>query len=185
VRVEEVGEARGEGVDVHASDEAGLDIFHAVAEGEGEFLGCGGAGFADVVAGDGDGVPFGEVLGLELDGVYDEFDGCFGRVDELVLGVELFEDVVLECASEGVPGDVALFGHCEVHCPDDACGAVDCLGDGDGVDGDVFVEAVHVFDGVDGDAALADFADREHVVGVASHKGGEVEGGGESCVCFG
>lgn len=72
--------------------------------------------------------------------------------------MELFEDVVLECASEGVPGDVELFGHREVHCPDDACGAVDCLGDGDGVDGDVFVESVHVFNGVDRDAALADLA---------------------------
>jgi len=64
---------------------------------------------------------------LELDGVYDEFDGCFWWVDELVLCVELFEDVVLEGASEGVPSDVELFGHSEVHCPDDAGGAVDCL----------------------------------------------------------
>jgi len=158
VGVEEVGEAWGEGVDVEASYEACFDIFHAVAEGEGEFLWGVGAGFADVVAGDGDGVPFGEVLGLELDGVYDEFYGCFWWVDELVLRMELFEDVVLECTSEGVPGDVELFGHGEVHGPDDACGAVDGLGDGDGVDGDVFVETVHVFDGVDGYAAFSDFA---------------------------
>ena len=122
---------------------------------------------------------------MELDGVYDEFDGGFWRVDELVLCVELFEDIVLECAAEGVPSDVALFGHGEVHGPDDAGGAVDGLGDGDGVDGDVFVESVHVFDGVDCDAALADFADGEHVVGVASHECWEVEGGGEACVCLG
>ena len=185
VGVEEVGEAWGEGVDVHASYEAGLDIFHAVAEGEGEFLWGRGAGFSDVVAGDGDGVPFWEVLGLELDGVDDEFDGCFWWIDEFVLCVELFEDVVLECASEGVPGDVALFGHGEVHGPDDTCGAVDCLGDGDGVDGDVFVETVHVFDGVDGDAAFSDFANREHVIGVSAHECWEVKGGGEAGVCFG
>lgn len=138
-----------------------------------------------MVAGDGDGVPFGEVLCLELDGVDDEFDGCFWWVDELVLCVELFEDVVLECTTECVPADVSLLCHREVHCPDDAGGAVDGLGDGDLVDGDVRVEAVHVFDGVDCDAALSDFTDGEHVVGVASHECWEVEGGGETGVCFG
>lgn len=96
--------------------------------------------------------------------------------------MELFEDVVLECAAEGVPGDVALFGHREVHGPDDTCGCVDGLGDGDGVDGDVGVEAVHVLDGVDGDAAFSDLAEREGVVGVSAHEGGEVEGGGETGV---
>ncbi len=122
------------------------------------------------------------MLGLELDGVDDQLGGGLGRVDELVLCVELFEDVVLECAAEGVPGDVALLGHGEVHGPDDGGGCVDGLGDGDLVDGDVGVEAVHVLDGVDGDAALSDLAEGEDIVGVSSHEGWEVEGGGEAGV---
>lgn len=138
-----------------------------------------------MVAGDGDGVPLGEVLCLELDGVDDELDGGLWGVDELVLCVELFEDVVLECAAECVPGDVELFGHREVHGPDDAGGAVDRLRNSHLVDGDVFVEAVHVFDGVDCDAALADLADGEHVIRVAAHECGEVEGGGEAGIGFG
>ena len=76
-------------------------------------------------------------------------------------------------------------GHGEVHGPDDGGGAVDGLGDGDLVDGDVGVEAVHVLDGVDGDAAAADLAEREGVVGVTAHEGGEVKGGGEAGVGFG
>ncbi len=126
---------------------------------------------------------------MELDGVDDEFGRGFGRIDELVLGVKLFEDVVLECASECVPWDVALFGHGEVHRPDDGCGCVDGLGDGHLVDGDVGVEAVHIFDGVDSDAALADFAQAEDIVGISAHECWEVKGGGEpgvgSGLCFG
>ena len=58
--VEEEGELRGEVVDEQAGLEGGLDVGDAVGEGEGDFLDGGGAGLADVVAADGDGVPTGE-----------------------------------------------------------------------------------------------------------------------------
>ncbi|MEZ6162893.1 MAG: hypothetical protein R3B67_00460 [Phycisphaerales bacterium] len=183
VGVEEEGEAGCELVDVEAADEAGLDIFHAVAEGEGELLGCGGAGFADVVAGDGDGVPAGDMLGLELDGVDDELGGGLGRVDELVLGVELFEDVVLERAprvsQEMLQICLAMARYMAQMTHAGALMVWETVTESMG---DVGVEAVHVLDGVDGDAALSDFAEGEDIVGVAAHEGGEVEGGGEAGV---
>ena len=59
VDIPEEAEARGEGVDIEAALERFLDVAHAVGDGEGELLRGGGAGLADVVAADGDGVPRG------------------------------------------------------------------------------------------------------------------------------
>ena len=47
-------------VDGEAGVDGGFDVGDGVGEGEGDFLDGGRAGFANVVAGDGDGVPLGE-----------------------------------------------------------------------------------------------------------------------------
>ena len=60
VGVEEKGELWGEVVDAQAGVEGGLHVGDGVGEREGDFLDGGRAGFADVVAGDGDGVPLGK-----------------------------------------------------------------------------------------------------------------------------
>ena len=159
-----------------------LDVLHAVAQGEGEFLRRGRAGFADVVAGDRDAVPSRHVLRLELDRVDDELHRRFRRIDELVLRVEFLEDVVLQRAAELGPVEPALLRHREVHRPDDSGGAVDRLADGDVFKRDVRVETMHVLDGVDRDAAAPDFTGGERVVGIATHERWKVEGGGEAGV---
>ena len=64
VGVEEEGEPRREAVDVEPGVDGGLDVGDAVGEGEGDLLRGGRAGLAHVVAGDGDGVPLGDVLSL-------------------------------------------------------------------------------------------------------------------------
>ena len=60
VRVEEEGELRGEFVDAEASVDGGLDVGDGVGQREGDFLNRGRAGLANVIAGDGDGVPLGK-----------------------------------------------------------------------------------------------------------------------------
>src|SRR5208337_4348590 len=77
VGVEEEGELRDELVHGEAAADAPFDVFHAVAEGEGEFLDGGGTSFADVIAADGDNIEFGGVLHAELEGVYDQAHGGF------------------------------------------------------------------------------------------------------------
>ena len=62
VRVEEEAEARHEFVDREAPLESPIDVFEAVAKSEREFLKGRGAGFADVIAADGNGIELGRVL---------------------------------------------------------------------------------------------------------------------------
>ncbi len=60
-----------------------------------------------MIPADRDGVPLRRVLRSELDRVNDEVDGRLGRIDELVLAVELLEDVVLGRAAKAGPVDPA------------------------------------------------------------------------------
>ena len=75
VRVEEEGKLRSEFVDAEAGVERGLDVGDAVGEREGDFLDGGRAGFANVVAGDGDGVPLGEIVAAPGEDVGDDAHG--------------------------------------------------------------------------------------------------------------
>ena len=69
MRVEEEAEARREFVNGEAALERPFHIFHAVAQRECQFLRGGGAGFANVIPGDRDGVVARHLAGGELDGV--------------------------------------------------------------------------------------------------------------------
>ena len=75
MRVEEERESRGEVVDAEAGVDGGLDVSDAVGEGEGHFLDGGRAGFANVVAGDGDGGPLGQVVVAPGENVGDDAHG--------------------------------------------------------------------------------------------------------------
>ena len=71
-------------------------------------------------------------------------------------------------------------GCCDVEREQDGGGGVDGHRGGDGVELYARKEALHVLDGVDGDADLADFAEGHGVVGVIADLGGEIEGDGEA-----
>src|SRR5208337_5359228 len=163
-----------------AAADAPFDVFHAVAEGEGEFLDGGGTGFADVIAADGDDVEFWSVLHPELEGVDDQAHGGFGRVDVFLLRDVFLEDVVLERAGDGLPVGALLFGDGEVHGPDDRGGGIDGHRGGDIGEGNLVEEDFHVGERGDGDAAFADFAFGEGVIGIVAHESREIEGGGEA-----
>jgi hypothetical protein len=106
VRVEEEAEAGRELLDVQPSVQARLDVLHAVAQRERELLGR---------------EPASRMWYPEIETLFHRgqcmlwnsmvsttsFTRRRGRVDELVLAVELLEDVVLERAAQLVPPDAA------------------------------------------------------------------------------
>ena len=100
VRVEEERQARGEVVDGHAAGQALFDVVKAVGQRERQLLRGRRAGLADVVAGDRHRVPLRHVPGAILDHVAHQPHARLRREHELVLGVELLEDVILERAAE-------------------------------------------------------------------------------------
>ncbi len=92
----------------------------------------------------------------------------------------LLEDVVLDGAGEfgDVGANAAGDGHVERE--QNACRGVDGHRRRNAVERDVREEALHVFNGIDGDADFADFAESHGRVRVIADLRGQVEGDGEA-----
>ncbi len=180
VAVEEEGKTGREGINVQPTLQGPADVLHPVGQSEGQFLRCRRAGLADVVAGDGDGVPPGQVLAAELDGVGDQPHGGLGREDVFLLSDVLLEDVVLDGAAEFVHRHALLLGGGDVHGPGDRRRGIDGHRGGHFAQGDAVEENLHVTQRGDGDAALAKLPLRLRRVGVVAVERRQVEGDGEA-----
>ena len=174
--VEEEAEARREVVDPQAPGEGVLDIGHPVGDREGQLLDRGRAGLADVVAADRDRVPARHLVGPELDRVGHEAHRGPGREEELFLGDELLEDVVLRRALEGGPRHPGLLGGDDVHRPDRSGRAVDRHRRADLIERKAGEEDLHVCQARHRDAAGSELALRLRVVGVVAVQGRHVVG---------
>ena len=185
VRVEEERQARRELVDREPGGEGRLDVREPVGERERELLRGRRAGFADVVPGDRHRVPSRHLRGAEADRVGNEPHRGTRREDELLLRLVLLEDVVLERAAELLACDAGSLGRGDVHREQHGRRRVDRHRRGDVAEVDARVEVLDVGEGVDRDAALAHLAERDGVVGVATHQGREVERGREAVAARG
>src|SRR5262249_8245795 len=150
-------EAGAEVVDLEAATGSPLDVFHSVVDGEGEFLQGGGAGFAGVVAADGEGVEARGELRAEFECVGDQTHAGRWRIDVFLLRDVFLEDVVLDGAGDFFPVGDLLFSDHQIHGPEHAGGRID----GHRYCGLFQIDAVeqdlHVLERIDSDAALADF----------------------------
>ena len=176
VRVEEEAEARPEVVDVEAAAARPLDVFDAVVDRESEFLQRGRSGFANVVAADRDGVEARRKFRSELEGVDHQAHRGRGRIDVFLLRDVFLQNVVLDGAGNLLPVGALLFRHHQIHRPEHAGRRIDGHRRGDLFEVDAVEEDLHIFERIDGDAALADFAFAGRVIGVVAHQRGQIEG---------
>ena len=100
VHIEEEAEPRREIVHRQPPFQPVPHILEAVGQGKGQLLHGVGAGLADVVAADADGVPARHIAGGELHRVGHQPHGRMGREDVFVLGDVFFQDVVLNGAAQ-------------------------------------------------------------------------------------
>ena len=97
------------------------------------------------------------------------------RVDPLLLGHVLLEDVGLNRAGELVEVEAAVLGQRDVHREQDPRGRVDRHRHGDLLEIDALEERLHIVEHVDRHAFAADLAEPSRVVGVVAHQGRHVE----------
>ena len=138
-----------------------MDVGDAVGKREGDFLNGGRAGFADVIAGDGDGVPLGEIVAAPGEDVGDDAHGGADGINVGAAGDVFLEDVVLYGAGNFCEIGALLFGDGDVEAEEDGGGGVDGHGGGDFFERDIIEESFHVFEGIDGYADFADFAESQ------------------------
>ena len=157
-----------------------LHVLDAVAERERQLLRGGRPGLADVVAADRDAVPPRHLGGAEREDVGHQPHRRPRRVDEFLLGDELLEDVVLQRPRQRAPVGALLLGDDQVHREDHRRRRVDRHRRGDRRQVDAVEQRLHVLERGDADAALADLAERQRIVGIAPHQRRQVEGDAET-----
>ena len=175
VGVEEERQARGDRVDLQAGLPGELDVGEAVGEREGELLGRRGAGLADVVARDRDRVPPGHLGRREGHGVAHEAHRGPRREDELLLGLVLLQDVVLQGAPEALARDAGRLGVGDEEGEHHRGRGVDGHRGGDRREVDPLEQVVDVGERVDRDPAATDLAQGHRVVRVEPEQGRHVE----------
>ena len=180
VAVEDPGDARGQLVHVVAALLARLQVGDGVRECEGDLLRRGGAGVPDVVAADADRVELRRVSGAVGEQVRRQSQRRPWRVDVGAAGDVLLQHVVLGGAHDLCRSDALLLGNGEVERDHHRRRRVDRHRGAHLVEGDAFEHHLHVLEGVDGDAYLANLGLRQRVVGVVADLGGQVEGDGEA-----
>ena len=178
--VKEERQAWSECIDIETGEAGRFDVGETICDGEGEFLGRRGPGFTDVVAGHRDRVPLRHLGGAVTNHVGDDPHARTWREDELLLGLVLLEDVVLDGSAESRLRRSVLLGVGDEHRQDRRRRRVDRHRYGRNPEVDPVEEILHVGQGVDGDTALAHLPDRHRVVGVLPHEGRQVERRGQS-----
>ena len=168
-------EARSERIDVDACVDTCAEVVHTVGEGVGQLDVGSGTCFLHVVAGDGDGVELRHLLRSVLEDVGDNLHGECWWVNVGVTHHELLQDVVLD-GSGHLLELCALFQTCvDVEGEDGEHGTVHGHGHGHLVQWDAIEEHLHVLEGTDGYACLADVTHDARIVGVVTTVSGEVE----------
>ena len=180
VRVEEKAESRTEIVHFESAPPSPLHILHSVVQRERQFLQCRRSGLANVISADGNGVEARRELGAKLEGIDYQPHRRRRRIDIFLLRDVLLENVVLNRPRNLVPVCPLLLRHDQVHRPQNRCRRIDGHRDCGLFQVNPAEENFHVFQRIDGHAALANLAFARGVVGVVAHQRGQIEGDGES-----
>ena len=159
-------EPSGKLVHVHALGDGRLDIFLAIRQCKGHFQRLVGTGFLHVVTRNADRVELRHVLGRVLDDVTNDAHAWCRWVDVGVAHHELFQNVVLNGATELVLTHALLFGGNHITCQHGQDGAVHGHGDADCVERNLVKQNLHVFDRVNRDTGLTHVARHTRMVRV-------------------
>jgi len=184
VGVEEEGKLRREFVDREAGVECGLNVGNTIGEREGDFLDRGGTRFADVITGDGDGVPFGKSIAAPGKNVGDDAHRGAHRIDVGSARDVFLEDIVLNGAGEF--GEIGALFSCDgdVEAEKNCGRSVDGHGSGNAFERDLIEERFHVFERIDGYANLADFSESERMIGVHANLRRKIKSNGQTLLSF-
>ena len=172
---EKEAQAACELVDIEARRDAIFHIFHAVGDGEGEFLHLRRPSLLHVIAGDRDAVEFGHVRRSVGKNVRDDPHAWFGRVDVGVANHELFEDVVLDGSVELLGRNALLLSCHDEESEDRDHRAVHRHRHRHLVERDAVEQDFHILNAVDRHTRLTDISNNARVVRVIAAVGGKVE----------
>src|SRR5260370_18429369 len=157
-----------------------MHVGNAIGESEGNFLDGGRAGFADVIAGDGDGVPPGKIVAAPRENIRDDAHRGAHGINVRAASDVFLEDIVLHRAGEFLEAGALPFRDGYVEAEQDGSGGVDGHRGGDFFEGDAVEERLHVFERVNGYTDFADFTESKRMVGIHADLRGQIDSDGKA-----
>ena len=138
-----------------------------------------------MVSANGNGVELGREFCAEFKGINYQAHRRRGRVDVFLLRDVFLQDVILERAGNFFPVGALLFCHHQIHGPQNRRGRIDRHGNSGLLQINAVEENFHVFQRINGDAALAYFAFTRRMVRVIAHQRGQIKRNGEAAAAAG
>ncbi len=125
LRAEEERKLRGKLVDFQSGLERISNILNGIGDRECDLLNGGGASFANVIAGNGNGVVARKMVFGKGEDIGDQAHRRLRRIDIRPACDEFFEDVVLDRAGDLIRRNSLFLGDSNVHAKQDRCGGID------------------------------------------------------------
>lgn len=142
--IPEEGQTLGESIHRQSCFFTAANVFHAISQGITQFQVAGSATFLDVVAGNGNGIELGHVLGGVFEDIADDTHGHGRRIDVGVADHEFLQDIVLDGALEDFPIYPLLNAGADEESQDGKHGAIHSHGYGHLVQRDTVKEDIHI-----------------------------------------
>ncbi len=165
---EEERKPRRERIDLQPLAHRRARVFHAVRQREGQFLHRGRARLMHVIAGDRDRIEFRHLVRGVFDDVGHDPHRRRRRIDIGVAHHELFQNIVLNGAGKFFGCDALLFSRHDEVCENGDHRPVHRHRDAHLVERNAVEQDLHVLDGIDRNARLADIAGHARMIAVIS-----------------
>ena len=166
--IPEEGQTSSEIINIQAGFNSRIDIGNAVGDGESDFLGSSRASFTNVIAGNRDGVPQGNVFRAIFENIGNQTHGRLRRENVSTASRILFQNIILDGAAQFVSADALFLANGDVHGQKYRSRRVDGHGSGYFAQINLIKEDFHVGQRVDSHAHLAYFAFSHIVVRIVT-----------------
>ena len=184
VRVEEKRKPRREFIHGQSRGDRGIDVGDRVGQREGDFLRRRRARFPNVIPGNGDHVPGGELGAAPREEVGDDAHRRARRIDVRAARDEFLQDIVLNRSGNFPQVRALLLSDSGVKHEKNRGSRVDRHGRRYAVQGNAVEERLHVFERIDGDADFSHFAGGAGMVRIVADLRRQIECNGQPRLPF-
>ena len=179
--IPEEGKTTSECINIKTSFQSCFYVCDTISNCECDFLSCCGTCFTDVVTGDGNCVPFWNVLRTIFEDISDQTHGWFWWENVSTTSCVFFQNIILNCTFQFCGRYALFFSYCDIHCQQNGCWSVDCHGSGYFAKVDAVEQDFHICQGVNRYTYFTNFAFSHNIIRVITDLSWQVECTRKTC----
>ena len=167
--IPEEGKTTSECINIKTSFQSCFYICDTISNCKCDFLCCCGTCFTDMVTGNGNCIPFWNVLRAIFKDISDQTHRWFWRENVSTTSCVFFQNIILNCTFQFCGRYALFFSYCDIHCQQNGCWSVDCHGSGYFAKVDAVEQDFHICQGVNRYTYFTNFAFCNCIIGVITN----------------